>query len=67
MMMKGPVREILPSPPQQVRIRLPEGRKLSRVRLLVSGRSSAHRVEGNVVTLEIPSIDLHEVVACDLA
>ena len=67
MMMKGPVREILPSPPQQVRIRVPEGRRPGNVKLLVSGNTPAHRVTGNIVSLEIPSIDLHEVVAVDLA
>jgi hypothetical protein len=67
MMMKGPVRETLPSPPQQVRIHVPEGRRVGKVSLLVSGNASSHRVNGNVVSLEIPSIDLHEVVALDLA
>ncbi len=66
MMMKGPVREILPSPPQQVRIRVPEGRRVGKVSLLVSGKPAVHRVNGDVVSLEIPSIDLHEVVALDL-
>ena len=66
MMMKGPVREIIPSPPQQLRIRVPDGRRVSKVSLLVSGRAPGHRISGNVVSLEIPSIDLHEVVALDL-
>jgi hypothetical protein len=67
MMMKGPVREILPSPPQQVRIRVPEGRRVRNVSLLVSGRTASAQVNGNAVSLEIPSIELHEVVAIDLA
>lgn len=67
MMMKGPVREILPSPPQQVHIRIPEGRKVNRVQLLVSEKRPAYRVTGNVVSVEIASIDVHEVVALDLA
>jgi hypothetical protein len=66
MMMKGPVREILPSPPQRVRIRVPDGRRVSKVTLLVSGTTPAYRAAGNVVSLEISSIDLHEVVALDL-
>ena len=28
MMMKGPLREIIPSPPQRVRIRVPQGRRV---------------------------------------
>ena len=61
------MREILPSPPQKVRIRVPEGRKVSKVTLLVNAKTPPHRVTGSVVTIDIPSIDLHEVVACDLA
>jgi hypothetical protein len=67
MMMKGPVREIIPSPPQQVRIRVPEGRSLRGVNLLVSRKAPVFRVAGNMVSLDIPAIDLHEVVALDLA
>jgi hypothetical protein len=66
MMMKGPVREILPAPTQRVRIRVPEGRRVQKVSLLVSGKTSGHRINGNVVTLETPSIHVHEVVALDL-
>lgn len=66
MMMKGPVREIIPSPPQRVRIEVPAGKRVRKVSLLVSGRAPGHRVAGNVVTLDLPSIGLHEVVAIDL-
>jgi len=65
MMMKGPVREILPAPPQRVRIRVPDGRHIRKVSLLVSGRTPQYRVAGNVVSVEVPSIGLHEVVALD--
>jgi hypothetical protein len=67
MMMKGPVREILPSPPQQVRIRVPAGRRVNKISLLVSGRPAVARQAGNTVTVELTSVDLHEVVALDLA
>jgi len=67
MMMKGPLRETIPSPPQRVRIAVPSGRRLRAVNLLVSGRTPRYTVKGNVVSLEIPSIDIHEVVALDLA
>ena len=66
MMMKGPVREVIPSPPQKIRIRVPEGRKVRKVNLLVSGKSLSYQASGNLVTIELPSIDLHEVVALDL-
>jgi type 1 glutamine amidotransferase len=67
MMMKGPLREIIPSPPQQVRIRVPEGRRVRKVNFLVSGKTPAHRESGGVLSLEVPSIDLHEVIGIDLA
>ena len=66
MMMKGPVREIIPSPPQKVRIQVPEGRSVRKVTLLVSGKEAEYTTAGRVVTLELPSIDLHEVIALDL-
>ena len=65
MMMKGPVREIIPSPRQKVRIQVPEERSVRKVSLLVSGKKAEYRTAGRVVTLEIPSIDLHEVIAID--
>lgn len=67
MMMKGPVREIIPSPPQQVRITLPPGRRARKVTLLVSGKTPAHRESNGVLSLELPSIDLHEVIGIDLS
>ena len=67
MMMKGPVREIIPSPPQKVRIQVPEGRRVTKVRLLVSGKTPAYRYAAGAVSLTLDSIDLHEVIALDLA
>ena len=54
MMMKGPLREILPSPPQRVRIRVPQERRVRRVSLLVSGKPPVYRMAGNVVTARDP-------------
>jgi hypothetical protein len=67
MMMKGPVREIIPSPPQKVRIQAPEGRRIRRVSLLVSRKTPPYHVSGNVANVELASIDVHEVIALDLA
>jgi hypothetical protein len=66
MMMKGPFNEVIPVGEQRVEIRLPEGRKPRKVQLLVSG--NAPRVEElpGRVTLTVPSIAIHEVVAIDL-
>jgi type 1 glutamine amidotransferase len=67
MMMKGPVREIIPLSQQQVRIRIPDGRRVNRTKFLVSGKSPVWRQAGGVVSLTVPAIDLHEVIALDLA
>jgi hypothetical protein len=65
--MKGPVREIIPAPSQQVRIRIPDGRRITRARLLVGGGELRYQAEGNSIRLEVPSIGVHEVVALDFA
>jgi hypothetical protein len=66
MMMKGPIREFIPTPPQQVTVRLPAGLKARKVQLLVSRQTARVREAGESVTLTIPSILDHEVVAIDL-
>jgi Hypothetical glycosyl hydrolase 6/Beta-galactosidase trimerisation domain len=66
MMMKGPVREIIPLSEQQVRIRVPEGRRVRKAQLLVSGKHPVWRQAGDVVSVTVPSIELHEVIALDL-
>jgi hypothetical protein len=67
MMMKGPVREIIPAPAQKVRIRVPEARRIRKAQCLVSGATPAYREDGGAVSLDVPSIELHEVIAFDLA
>jgi hypothetical protein len=67
MMMKGPIREIIPTTKQQVSVRVPQGQKVTRVHLLVAGTDAQYTNEGGVIRLEVPSIALHEVVAIDLA
>jgi hypothetical protein len=66
MMMKGPVREIIPITRQRVSVRIPERRQVRRVHLLVAGTEVAHRMVGDRAVLEVPEIGLHEVVAMDL-
>jgi Hypothetical glycosyl hydrolase 6/Beta-galactosidase trimerisation domain len=67
MMMKGPVRETIPISNQKARIRIPGNRRVSRARLLVAGNELPYRMEDGMITAEIPSIDVHEVVALDFA
>jgi hypothetical protein len=50
-----------------VRVRLPQGRNATKVQLLVSGRSPAVAHSGEWVSLTVPSVLDHEVIAIDLA
>jgi hypothetical protein len=65
MMMKAPLREIIPISRQKLSFRIPSGRRVGRVHLLVAGRDVPYRAQAGNVTLEVPSIQLNEVVAVD--
>lgn len=67
MMMKGPFRELLPVGAQEVKVRLPAGRKVERVRLLVSDAVPRTTVRSGALELTVPSVLLHEVIAIDLS
>jgi hypothetical protein len=67
MMMKGPLRELLPIGAQQVRVTLPAGTRASKVTLLSAGTAPVTRRDGAALVVEVPSILDHEVVAIDLA
>lgn len=66
MMMKGPLRELIPVGEQKLQIRLPEGKRPSKVHLLVSGQSPRTEESKGILSLTVPSILDHEVVAIDL-
>jgi hypothetical protein len=66
MLMKGPVRELLPAGPQKVRLRLPEGARARQVRLLAADRNPGVSRSGQYLVVTVPSILDHEVVAIDL-
>jgi hypothetical protein len=66
MMMKGPLREVIPIGPQQLRVRLPKGARAKKVQLLTAGSTHRPAESDGVLTLTVPSIDVHEVVAIDL-
>lgn len=66
MAMKGPFRQIFPVGPFRVGIELPEGLRAKSSRLLVADRPAPMRTAGNRVTIEVPRIGVHEVVALDL-
>jgi hypothetical protein len=66
MMMKGPLREFIPTPPQQVAVRLAEGSRAKKVQLLVSGANPKVTETNGMLALTIPSIVDHELIAIDL-
>ena len=66
MMMKGPLRELIPVGPQKVRIRLPNVTQPRRIQLLAASRTPSVERAGQYLTLTVPSILDHEVVAIDL-
>ena len=67
MMMKGPVREIYPVGPQHISLEIPKNRRISRVQLCVAGSNIPYAVSGSRVELDVPSVELHEMIAVDLA
>jgi hypothetical protein len=66
MMMKGPFRELIPVGAQKVRIRLPDGIKPRKVHLLAADKSPRVERSGQHITLTVPSILDHEIVAIDI-
>jgi hypothetical protein len=67
MMMKGPLREVLPVGPLRVRVRLPTGFRARRVQLLTAGTSPVARQTDGRVDVTVHSVAVHEVIAIDLA
>jgi hypothetical protein len=62
MMLKGPVREIMPVGPQRVSIVLPAGRTVASARLLVTDLPVAFTVMDGCAIVEVPGIERLEVV-----
>jgi len=67
MMMKGPIRKVIPISAQRVRVEIPDARKVREAKLLVAGKNVPFRIEQSSILLDVPSIDVHEVIALDLA
>jgi hypothetical protein len=65
MMMKGPLREVIPLGPQRVQVRLPASTGVKQVQLLTAGSRLPVQQAGGVLTVTVPSIDVHEVIAVD--
>ena len=67
MMMKGPVREVIPISRQVIRLRRPsDGRRITHARRLVAGGEVPFRQQAGTIMVEVPGIELHEVIAFDL-
>jgi hypothetical protein len=66
MMMKGPFRELLPVS-AEVSIRIPKGSKVTGVHLLANELKPEYKMKGDVLTLTVPRILDHEIVAIDFA
>jgi hypothetical protein len=66
MMMKGPLREVIPVGPLTARIRIPGGARAKKVQLLTAGTTPRTQAAGGVLTVTVPSVEVHEVIAIDL-
>ncbi|HEY1848507.1 MAG TPA: beta-galactosidase trimerization domain-containing protein [Opitutaceae bacterium] len=66
MMLKGPVREVMPVGSQALRVRLPWNRQPRAARLLVAGVGVPFETRGGWTELTVPSVAVHEVVAFDV-
>jgi hypothetical protein len=66
MMMKGPFRELIPVS-ADVSIRIPANATVTGVQLLLSGQKAKYAIKNGNLTLLVPEIFDHEIVALDLA
>jgi Hypothetical glycosyl hydrolase 6/Beta-galactosidase trimerisation domain len=66
MMMKGPLREAIPIGPLRVRVRLPAGARPARAQLLTAGTALGVTPVDGVLSVTVPSVEVHEVIAIDL-
>jgi hypothetical protein len=66
MMMKGPLREVIPIGPLRARIRLPSGASATNVHLLTAGTPVRTDTSADALIVSVPSVDIHEVIAIDL-
>ena len=62
MMLKGPVREVLPLAGQSVSVALPAGRSGATARLLVAGKDAAVEIVGGRAIVRVPVVERVEVV-----
>jgi len=66
MMMKGPFREFISIGEQKLWIKIPPNAEVKDVSLLVSNKAPDYEIRDDTVSLAVPSVLDHEVVALDL-
>ena len=66
MALKGPYRGFFPVGPHSVKVTLPQGVEPKRARLLASGKDTEMRREGRTMSITVPTIRDHEVVAIEI-
>jgi hypothetical protein len=66
MTMKGPYRDFFPIGAQTLKLRLPEAIQPKQARLLVAEKNAVIDRSGTLLTITVPSILDHEVVAIDI-
>ena len=64
MMLKGPIRELLPVGEQRVQLHLPPGQRAKAIRLLAAQKIH-HGQAGSEINITVPSVLDHEIVAID--
>ncbi|MHB1037109.1 MAG: beta-galactosidase [Pirellulales bacterium] len=62
---RAPVEELIPVGPLRVRVRLPEGVRPGKMKLLVSQQKSSFTLKEGAAVFEIPSILDHEVIVLE--
>jgi hypothetical protein len=62
---RGPVDELLPVGPLRIRVRLPVGVRISRVKLLVTEQKLSHTLEKGEAVVQLPSLLDHEVIVLE--
>jgi len=65
MMMKGPFRELIPVA-AKLAIKIPDDKKVTGVKLLMAGQNPGFEINKGMVTLTVPKIVDHEIIALDL-
>jgi hypothetical protein len=65
MLLKGPFRELIQMGPYRVRLTLPPDVAVKKVHSLATGSDLAMSLRDRELTVEVPSILLHEVLVID--